>query len=527
MRIFFHAFSPHISEAVKQALKEDFIKADRLFLILTVVQWLLVSTATALPTGTYLFGFIAGGIVTLLVGLAYLFFKGTIVCRMVVGASLMLFSAIMIQQSLGRIEMHFHVFVSMSFLARYRDPIPVLTAATVIALHHLIGNYCQQAGLMVGSMPVSVFDYGTGLDIFLLHAVFVVVQAGVLTSIIVENTKNFCESNAIVQSMLQVSQTHSFQGRISQIDPNPNSPIRHYNTLMDTISELFGQVQKMVFALQKGDLSQRIETEDQGDIREVQDSLNNSMQYMQELVADINSTMQSLQEGKFSGKVKVLSAGEFSTMSQGVNQTVETLKHVVGQMIDTTQNQAKTVEEVSVAVSQVSQRVEDNAKYAGDAVDLMNKALTSTQVNVQRIQKLHAAMSSIHDNVAQVQEIAKQTTLLAFNASVEAARAGVHGKGFGVVAQEVNHLATQSKFTAQEIQQIAKKCLATAEEATAELQNYVPEITKTTSMVQEIRLFSDEQNSALKSIRLEMDQLSAIAQRGIENLPNPNAYVPN
>ncbi len=156
-------------------------------------------------------------------------------------------------------------------------------------------------------------------------------------------------------------------------------------------------------------------------------------------------------------------------MSQGVNQTVETLKHVVGQMIDTTQNQAKTVEEVSVAVSQVSQRVEDNAKYAGDAVDLMNKALTSTQVNVQRIQKLHAAMSSIHDNVAQVQEIAKQTTLLAFNASVEAARAGVHGKGFGVVAQEVNNLATQSKFTAQEIQQIAKKCLATAEEATAEL----------------------------------------------------------
>ena len=327
--------------------------------------------------------------------------------------------------------------------------------------------------------------------------------------------------------MLEVSQTHSFQGRIAQIDRNPNSPIRHYNTLMDTISELFGQVQKMVFALQKGDLSQRIETEDQADIREVQDSLNNSMQYMQELVVDINSTMQSLQEGKFSGRVKVLSAGEFSTMSQGVNQTVETLKHVVGQTIDTTQNQAKTVEEVSVAVSQVSQRVEDNAKYAVDAVDLMNKALTSTQVNVQRIQKLHAAMSSIHDNVAQVQEIAKQTTLLAFNASVEAARAGVHGKGFGVVAQEVNNLATQSKFTAQEIQQIAKKCLATAEEATEELQNYVPEITKTTSMVQEIRLFSDEQNSALKSIRLEMDQLSVIAQRGIENLPNPNAYVPN
>ena len=152
-----------------------------------------------------------------------------------------------------------------------------------------------------------------------------------------------------------------------------------------------------------------------------------------------------------------------------------------------------------MAVTQVSQRVEDNAKYAEEAVNMMNQALDSTQMNVQRIQKLHTAMSSIHDNVAQVQEIAKQTTLLAFNASVESARAGVHCKGFGVVAQEVNNLATQSKLTAQDIQQIAKKCLANAEEATAELQNYVPEITKTTAMVREIQLFSNEQNIASRA----------------------------
>ena len=103
----------------------------------------------------------------------------------------------------------------------------------------------------------------------------------------------------------------------------------------------------------------------------------------------------------------------------------------------------------------------------------------------------------------------------------------MHGKGFGVVAQEVTNLATQSKLTAQDIQQIAKKCLATEEEATAELQNYVPEITKTTAMIREIQLFSNEQNSALKSICLEMDQLSELAQQGIQNLPSLNTFVPN
>ena len=115
-------------------------------------------------------------------------------------------------------------------------------------------------------------------------------------------------------------------------------------------------------------------------------------------------------------------------MSQGVNQTVETLKHVVGQMIDTTQNQAKTVEEVSVAVSQVSQRVEDNAKYAGDAVDLMNKALTSTQAT-QRIQKLHAAMVQFKIMLPKYKKSLERPC--AFNASVEAARAGVQGKDLG------------------------------------------------------------------------------------------------
>ena len=60
-----------------------------------------------------------------------------------------------------------------------------------------------------------------------------------------------------------------------------------------------------------------------------------------------------------------------------------------------------------------------------------------------------------------------------------------------------------------------------------ELQNYVPEINKTTAMIREIQLFSNEQNSALKSICLEMDQLSELAQRGIQNLPSLNTFVPN
>ena len=55
---------------------------------------------------------------------------------------MMIFSAIYIQQHLGRIEMHFHVFIGLAFLLLYKDLIPLLTA-TLTALHHLAFSYCQ------------------------------------------------------------------------------------------------------------------------------------------------------------------------------------------------------------------------------------------------------------------------------------------------------------------------------------------------------------------------------------------------
>lgn len=525
MPVLFHAFSDRTPAAAKQALHEDFLKADRLFLQLAFAHWLMVSTVTAMPTGTYLFGIITGGLTTALVSLAYVFFRGTVVCRMMMGASLMLFSAIMIQQGLGRIEMHFHIFVALAFLPRYRDPIPLLTAAVVGALHHLTLNFCQQAGWTVAGMPVQLFDYGTGLDIVFLHAAFVVVEATVLMLIIVDNARSFCESASIVQAMLRVSQTQSFQERIPLQEHSEHSPVRYYNQLMDTISQLFGQVQQIVSALQAGNLRQRIPVDGQGDVRNVEEALNQTMRYMEQLVGNINEIMQGLQQGDFTGRVHVSSQGDFQTMSEGMNQTVGTLQRLVGQMTDSAQVQASTVEDVSVAVTQASRRVEDNAKHARQAAEWMQQAVHSTETNVQRIEKIYEAMNRIEEHVAQVQEIAKQTTLLGFNASVEAARAGVHGKGFAIVAQEVNKLAGQSKVTAQHIQHIAQESLGLAQSAARELQKYAPEIAKTAQTVAEIYEFSAEQNAALKRIRQEMDELSEAAQRSVQSLPNGKASL--
>ena len=80
----------------------------------------------------------------------------------------------MIQQSLGRIEMHFHIFGVLSFLVIYKDYKVISLGSIFIIVHHLIFNYLQEFNITFYDTPIVVFNYGCGLDITLLHAAFVI-----------------------------------------------------------------------------------------------------------------------------------------------------------------------------------------------------------------------------------------------------------------------------------------------------------------------------------------------------------------
>ena len=157
---------------------------DLFILRLIFAHWFIVSTITAYIFNGFFLGFFAGGLLTLVTYLAYHFYKGTQTYRYVAALVLLTYSIIMIQQSQGRIEMHFHIFGALSFLVIYRDHKIISLAASFILLHHLVFNYLQSFNISILDTPIIVFNYGCGLDIVLLHGAFVIFEWFVLYQIV-------------------------------------------------------------------------------------------------------------------------------------------------------------------------------------------------------------------------------------------------------------------------------------------------------------------------------------------------------
>ena len=158
--------------------------ADLFMLKLVFYHWIIVSTITAFLFNGYLLGIIGGGILTGITLFAYRLFKGTQTYRNVIALVLLTFSIIIMQQSLGRIEMHFHIFAALSFLVIYKDYKIISLGSIFIIIHHLIFNYLQEFNVVIFGAPIVVFNYGCGMDIVLLHAAFVILEWFVLHKIV-------------------------------------------------------------------------------------------------------------------------------------------------------------------------------------------------------------------------------------------------------------------------------------------------------------------------------------------------------
>lgn len=169
------------NNTLSQDLDFEHAHADAFMLKLILAHWIIVSTITAYLFDAYLLGFFGGGALYLVTYISYKSLKDTQSFRYITSLVLLTFSIIMIQQSLGRIEMHFHIFGALSFLIIYKDHRVISAGALFITIHHFVFNYLQDFNVSLFGTPIVIFNYGCGLDIILLHGAFVLFEWFVLS----------------------------------------------------------------------------------------------------------------------------------------------------------------------------------------------------------------------------------------------------------------------------------------------------------------------------------------------------------
>jgi methyl-accepting chemotaxis protein len=275
------------------------------------------------------------------------------------------------------------------------------------------------------------------------------------------------------------------------------------NDTLDSIVSPINEVIRVLSALAKSDLTEKIETNYQGSFAELCDNVNISVNNLAQAVSTIKEATDSINTA-----AKEIAAGN------------NDLSHRTEEQAASLEQTAASMEELTSTVQQNSQNAKQASQLAVDASSIAGKGVSVVGQVMATMEEINQSSHKIVDIISVIDGIAFQTNILALNAAVEAARAGDQGRGFAVVAIEVRNLAQQAALAAGDIKQLIANSVEKVENGTMlvtqagkTMEEIVSSISGVTVIMSAISSASMEQTSGIEQVNQAITQMDDVTQQ--------------
>ncbi|WP_312238927.1 methyl-accepting chemotaxis protein [Stenotrophomonas sp.] len=275
------------------------------------------------------------------------------------------------------------------------------------------------------------------------------------------------------------------------------------NQLLESVGGTVGEIRRVLSALARGDLDQRMQGDFDGAFAAMQRDANATAAQLTAMVERIKQCTGSIS----------LAASEIATGNNDLSERTE--------------RQAAHLEETAASMEELTSTVRQNAEHARQASALAQGAQDvagrGSQVVgrvVTTMEAIQVASRRIGDITGVIDGIAFQTNILALNAAVEAARAGDQGRGFAVVASEVRTLAHRSADAAKEIKGLIEDSVLQVadgarlvQDAGRTMAELVGSVAGVSGIMAEISSASQEQASGIDQVNQTVAQMDDATQQ--------------